>query len=203
MTPHPGIAALILAAGRSTRMGPSNKLLADVRGRPLLRHVAEAALASRARPVLVVVGHQAAAVKGALAALDVIFVDNPAYAAGLSTSLRAGVRALPPASAGVLVLLGDMPQITSAHIDALIAAFGPAAIVVPTHGGKRGNPVLWPAARFGELLGMEGDAGAKPLLAAHAGSIIKVELGSDAIFADVDTPEALGRLSSEVRGRSA
>jgi molybdenum cofactor cytidylyltransferase len=203
MTTQAAIAALVLAAGRSTRMGSSNKLLADVRGRPLLRYVVEAALASRARPVLVVVGHQAAAVKGALAALDVTIVDNPAYVAGLSTSLRAGVRALPATSAGVLVLLGDMPQITSAHIDALIAAFAPGAIVVPTHMGKRGNPVLWPAARFGELLLVEGDAGAKPLLAAHAGSIIKVELGSDAIFADVDTPEALGRLSAEVRERSA
>jgi molybdenum cofactor cytidylyltransferase len=203
MTPDPRIAAVILAAGRSTRMGPSNKLLADVGGRPLLRHVAEAAIASRARPVLVVVGHQAAAVKGALAALSVTFVDNPEYAAGLSTSLRAGVRALPLASAGVLVLLGDMPQITSVHIDALIAAFAPGVIVVPVHRGMRGNPVLWPAARFGELLLVEGDAGAKPLLAAHAGSIAKVELGSDAIFADIDTPEALGRLSSEVRRGSA
>src|SRR5262249_60603356 len=86
MTPQPRIAAIILAAGRSTRMGPSNKLLADVCGRPLLRHVAEAAIASRARPVLVVVGHQAAAFRGALAALGATFVDNPAHAAALTTS---------------------------------------------------------------------------------------------------------------------
>jgi molybdenum cofactor cytidylyltransferase len=194
MAQDPQIAAIILAAGRSTRMGAQNKLLADVRGLPLLRHVAQAALASRARPVLVVVGHQAAAIRSALAGLPVTFVDNPAYAAGLSGSLQAGIRALAAGCDGTLVLLGDMPQITSVHIDALIAAFAPGAIVVPTHRGRRGNPVLWPAACLGEMLALAGDAGAKQLLAAHATKVRSVDLGSDAIFVDVDTPEALRSL---------
>lgn len=195
MAQDPQIAAVILAAGRSTRMGEQNKLLADVRGLPLLRHVAQAALASRARPVLVVVGHQAAAVRSALAGLAVTFVDNPAYAAGLSSSLQAGIRALAAGCDGMLVLLGDMPQITSAHIDALLAAFAPGAIVVPTHRGRRGNPVLWPAACLREMLALAGDAGAKQLLAAHATKVRSVDLGSDAIFVDVDTPEALRSLT--------
>jgi molybdenum cofactor cytidylyltransferase len=195
MVQPPQIAAVILAAGRSTRMGARNKLLADVGGRPMLRHVAEAALASRARPVLVVVGHQAEAVKNALVGLQVGFVENPGYAAGLSSSLKKGIAALPGDCAGMLVLLGDMPEITSAHLDRLISAFTPGAIVVPTHQGKRGNPVLWPATCLGDMRHLEGDAGAKLLLAAHAEKIISVDLGSQAIFADVDTPEALKRLN--------
>jgi molybdenum cofactor cytidylyltransferase len=195
MVQPPQIAAVILAAGRSTRMGAHNKLLADVRGRPMLRHVAEAALASRARPVLVVVGHQAEMVKSALAGLQVGFVENPEYAAGLSSSLKIGAAALPGDCAGMLVLLGDMPEITSAHIERMISAFTPGAIIVPTHQGKRGNPVLWPAACLGDMRHLEGDAGAKRLLGAHAEKIISVDLGSQAIFADVDTPEALKRLN--------
>ena len=91
MTPEPSIAAVVLAAGRSTRMGAENKLLADIGGKPMVRRVVEAALASRARPVLVVTGHQADGVRAALAGLEVAFVDNPDYAVGLSSSLKAGI----------------------------------------------------------------------------------------------------------------
>jgi molybdenum cofactor cytidylyltransferase len=193
----PHIAAIVLAAGRSTRMGAANKLTADVGGKPMARRVVEAASASAASPVLVVTGHQAADVRAALAGLTVAFVDNPDYAVGLSSSLKAGIRAVPPTADGALVLLGDMPQITAAHLDRLIAAFsaeGGAGIVVPTHQGRRGNPVLWPRACFGEMLQLEGDAGARRLFAAHTGRIREVQLDTDAIFADVDTPEALAQL---------
>jgi molybdenum cofactor cytidylyltransferase len=191
------IAAIVLAAGRSTRMGASNKLLADIGGRPMARVVVETVLASRTRPVLVVTGHQAEAVRAALAGLDVTFVGNPDYAAGLSTSLKAGLHALPLDSAGGLVVLGDMPRITAAHLDEMIAVFergGGTNIVVPVHNGERGNPVLWPAAFFVEMLALEGDAGARSLLATHAGRVREVDLGVDAIFADIDTPEALAAL---------
>jgi molybdenum cofactor cytidylyltransferase len=194
VTPEPSIAAILLAAGRSTRMGGPNKLLADIGGKPMLRRVVEAALASRARPILVVTGHQAESVQAALAALDVTFVDNPDYAAGLSSSLRAGIGAVPGDCDGVLVLLGDMPRIRSAHLDRLIAAFAaePAAtIVLPTNAGRRGNPVLWPSDCFAEMLQLDGDAGAKRLLAVHADRVREVDLGTDAIFADIDTPAAL------------
>jgi molybdenum cofactor cytidylyltransferase len=191
---EPSIAAIVLAAGRSTRMGAENKLLADLGGKPMVRRVVEAALASRARPVLAVTGHQAASVVAALAGLDVIFVANPDYASGLSSSLKAGIAAVPAACDAALILLGDMPQITGAHLDRLIAAFAAeerAAIIVPAHEGKRGNPVLWPRARFAEMLQLEGDAGARRLLSTHAGHVREVDLGTDAVFADVDTPEAL------------
>ena len=98
MTESPDIAAIVLAAGRSTRMGAANKLTADIGGKPMVRCVVEAALASAASPVLVVTGHQAADVRAALAGLAVAFVDNPDYAAGLSTSLKAGIAAVPDAA---------------------------------------------------------------------------------------------------------
>ena len=188
----PRIAAVILAAGRSTRMGPANKLLADLNGKQLVRWVAEAALASH-RPVLAVTGHQAAEVKAALAGLDVALVDNPDYATGLASSLKAGIRALPQTVDGALVLLGDMPRITAAHIDRLIAASASGKIVVPAHEGRRGNPVLWPARFFLALVALEGDAGAKRLLTAHAADVHEVDLASDAIFLDIDTPDALAQ----------
>jgi molybdenum cofactor cytidylyltransferase len=197
VTTEPNIAAIVLAAGRSTRMGEANKLLADIGGTPMVRGVVEAALASKARPILVVTGHQAASVRAALGGLDVTFVDNPDYAVGLSSSLKAGIRAVPGDCDGALVLLGDMPRITAAHLDNLIAAFRaePGSVIsVPTHDGRRGNPVLWPRAHFAEMLQLEGDAGAKRLLAAHADDVREVDLGTDAIFADVDTPEALAEV---------
>jgi molybdenum cofactor cytidylyltransferase len=206
LTESPDIAAVVLAAGRSTRMGAANKLTADIDGKPMVRRVVEAALASAASPVLVVTGHQAADVRAALAGLAVAFVDNPDYAAGLSTSLKAGVAAVPDAARGAVVLLGDMPRITPAHLDRLIAAFAAAegaAIIVPTHAGRRGNPVVWSRAYFAEMLQLEGDAGAKRLMAAHASHVREVDLGTDAIFVDVDTPEALAEIRQKGSDPSA
>ena len=194
MSDPPSIAAIVLAAGRSTRMGAGNKLVADIAGTPMVRHVVEAALGSRARPVIVVVGHQADAVRAALAGLDVAIVDNPDFATGLASSLKAGICALASDCAGALILLGDMPLIAPTHLNRLIAAFAPGAIVVPTNQGKRGNPVLWSATHFAQMLQLDGDAGARRLMAAHADQVREIDLGTDAIFADVDTPDALAKL---------
>jgi molybdenum cofactor cytidylyltransferase len=191
---QPQIAAILLAAGRSTRMGSANKLLADVGGKPMVRVAAEAALASRARPVLVVTGHQVGDVQAALAGLDLAFAANPDFAKGLSTSLKAGIAAVPAACDGALVLLGDMPQIGASHLDRLIEAFAPGAVVVPVHEGRQGNPVLWPRDFFPELLRLDGDAGAKGLIAAHRAAVREVEMGTAAIFADVDTLDELQRM---------
>ena len=190
---EPDIAAIVLAAGRSTRMGAQNKLLADIGGKPMVRRVVEAVLGSAARPVLVVTGHQQADVRAELTELDLSFVANPDFASGLSSSLKAGVRAVSDECAGALVLLGDMPQIEAAHLDRLIAAFVPGAIVVPVHEGRQGNPVLWPRSYFPELLQLEGDAGAKRLIAGHREQVREVDLGTPGIFADIDTPEDLVR----------
>jgi molybdenum cofactor cytidylyltransferase len=198
----PRIAAIVLAAGRSTRMGAENKLLADLGGRPMVRVVAEAALASRARPIVVVTGHQEDRVRAALAGLDLAFVANPDFAQGLSTSLRAGIAAVPAACDGALVLLGDMPRIEASHIDRLIGAFAPGAIVVPVHEGRQGNPVLWPRSLFAEIMQLEGDAGAKGRIAAHRDEVREVEMGTNAIFADVDTPDEMRRLREGRSGQS-
>ena len=192
----PRIAALVLAAGRSTRMGPENKLLADVAGTPIVRRVVETALRSAARPVHVVIGHQADSVRAALAGLDVTFVANAHYADGLSASLRTGLAGLPPEIDGAIVILGDMPEIAPGLIDRLIAAFEPKesrGIVVPVSGGKRGNPVLWGRAYFAGMADVTGDTGAKHLLGMHAAEI--VEIAADAaIHTDIDTPDALAAL---------
>ena len=196
----PHIAAIVLAAGRSTRMGAENKLLADIGGKPMVRVVVEAALASAARPVLVVTGHQQPQVRAGLAGLDVSLIANPNYASGLSGSLKAGVRAVPDECTGALVLLGDMPKIGPENLDRLIAAFGPGAIVVPVHHGRQGNPVLWPRSCFPELLQLEGDAGAKRLIAAHQQQVREVEMRTTGMFADVDTAEDLQQLRERKAG---
>jgi len=141
----PKIGAIVLAAGMSSRMG-TNKLLMDVNGKKMVRHTVEAARASHAEPIIVVTGHGESDVKAALAGLDVQFVNNPDFAKGLSASLKCGLNALPEDCDGALVLLGDMPGVSAALFDRLIAAFDPSesrAICVATRHGKRGNPVLW------------------------------------------------------------
>ncbi len=200
VSPDRSVAAVILAAGRGTRMGGA-KLIAPVDGEPMVRRVARAALASKARPVIVVTGDRAAEVEAALAGLPVAFAHNPDFGSGMSTSLRAGIAAAASAGAdAALVLHGDMPLVTGAHLDAIVSSFGSAsrdAIVVPTCERKRGNPVLWPRRFFDEIAALTGDVGARALLDRHADEIELVALDDPAILTDVDTPEAL----SALRGR--
>lgn len=185
----PKVAALVLAAGRSTRMGGTNKLLAEVDGVPMLLRVTNAALASRATSVTVVLGHEAEQAEALLAGRKISLVRNADYAQGLSTSLRAGIQALPPDTDAAIVLLADMPRISAAHVDRLIDAFDARqpSIVVPQHAGRRGNPILWPREFFPRMLTVSGDKGARDLLAEHAVRIRTLEM-DDAIHADVDTP---------------
>jgi molybdenum cofactor cytidylyltransferase len=190
----PRIAALVLAAGRGTRMGGTNKLLAEVRGKPIVRHAVEAALASRARPVIVVTGHEGDRVAAALAGLDVLTVHNPRFAEGLASSLKTGLVALPSETDAVAVALGDMPEVTGALIDKLAAAIDPARgalIAVPTRGGRRGNPVIWSRRLFDELGRIEGDVGARHLIAQHGEAVAEVPVEDEAAFLDIDTPAAL------------
>jgi len=191
------VAAIVLAGGRGTRMGPENKLLADFKQKPIVRYAAEAALASKTRPVIVVTGHQADGVAGALKGLEISFVHNPRFAEGLSTSLRAGLAALPPETDAVAVVLGDMPEVSGALIDRLAGAIDPARgalIAVPTRNGKRGNPVVWSRRLFDDLARLEGDVGARHLIGLHADAAVEVPVDDEALFVDVDTPEALALL---------
>jgi molybdenum cofactor cytidylyltransferase len=197
------IAAVILAAGRSTRMGGPNKLLAEIGGRPLVRIAAEQALASRARPVIVVTGHQHDKVEAALEGLDVQRVHNPDFADGLSTSVKAGLAAVPEDVDGAIVCLGDMPQVTASLIDKLLAAFDPergALVVVPSIDGQRGNPVIWARRFFPELMALDGDIGARQLIGRYPEAVAEVPLTDSAALIDVDTPEALDRVKAELEG---
>ncbi|MGE0715095.1 MAG: NTP transferase domain-containing protein [Alphaproteobacteria bacterium] len=194
----PRIAALVLAAGQSRRMGAANKLLLPVDGAPMVLRTLDAVLASKARPVVVVTGHQRDVVAAAVAQRPVAVVHNPDYADGLSTSVKAGIAALPPDIDGVLICLGDMPRIGAAALDRLIAAFNPVegrAICVPTAGGKRGNPILWAKRFLPEMAALTGDVGARHLVAAHADEVAEVEVGDTGVLIDVDTPEAHAALA--------
>ena len=201
----PRLAALVLAAGRSTRMGGANKLLAEVGGRPMVRHVLDQVLASQAAAVIVVTGHEReeieAALLGAPGGDRWQLVYNPDFAAGLSTSLHRGLAALADEVDGALVCLADMPQVTAAVIDRLIAAFDPLegrAICVPTWGGKRGNPVLLARRYFAEVQAISGDVGARALIGEHVEAVAEVAMDDLAqgsgVLVDVDTPDALSAL---------
>ncbi|MEW9310216.1 NTP transferase domain-containing protein [Labrys neptuniae] len=193
----PHVAAIVLAAGRSTRMGGSNKLLEDYAGKPLVRHAVEAALASKAGSVTVVTGHQQAEVRDALAGLAVSFVHNPDFAEGLSTSVRAGIAALPAECDAALIALGDMPLVDAALLDRLISAFEPdkgALIVLPVTERQRGNPVIWARRFFDELQAIEGDAGGRQILKANGDAVVEIPVSSSAASFDVDTREALAQL---------
>ncbi|PWC83656.1 molybdopterin-binding/glycosyltransferase family 2 protein [Azospirillum sp. TSO5] len=197
----PRVTALVLAAGRSSRMGPTNKLLAEVNGAPLVARAVDAALASQAANVIVVTGHQGESVARALADRPVTFVHNPAFAEGLSSSLRAGLAAVPSESDAVVVCLGDMPRVASAVIDRLIAAYSPVegrAICIPTTHGKQGNPVLWDRAFFTDMAALTGDAGAKRLIGQHADRLCEVPVDDAGILYDVDTPDLLARFTETV-----
>jgi molybdenum cofactor cytidylyltransferase len=192
-SPRPKVAALLLAAGSSRRMGGPNKLVATIGGRPLVRIAAEAAVASAADSLTVVTGHQAGEIEAALKGLQATIVHNPDHANGLSTSLRAGLARIPSDADAIVVLLGDMPGVTAAMIDREIDAFNPAKgaeIVVPSHVGQRGSPVLWSRRFFGELAAVEGDKGGRDVISAHRDVVAWIDLGP-ATALDVDTPEAL------------
>ncbi len=198
----PRIAALVLAAGQSRRMGTLNKLLISIDGTPMVRHVVDTARASQIGPIVVVTGHESERVEKALQDLPVTFVHNPNYSEGLSTSLKRGLAALPPDIDAVLVCLGDMPRVATQDIDRLIAALNPLegrAICVPTRRGKRGNPVLWASRFIPEMQDASGDVGARHLLAAHPELVAEIEMESDGILTDIDTPQALARLAASAK----
>jgi molybdenum cofactor cytidylyltransferase len=185
------------------RMGVGG-LLTEIPSRPLPRARAtpQAVRDAGLAPIVVVTGHQQEQVQAALAGLPVRFVHNPDYAQGLSTSLKAGLSALTEDVDAVLVGLGDMPRVGAADIERLVDAFNPVegrAIIVPTRNGKRGNPVLWAKRFVPEMRQVEGDVGARALIAAYPEAVSEIEMASDGVLTDIDTPQALAKLASSAR----
>jgi molybdenum cofactor cytidylyltransferase len=150
---------------------------------------------------VVVTGHERERVEAALSGLPVKFAHNPDYAQGLGSSLRTGIAALPPEADGAVVCLGDMPQVDAALIDKLIAAFDPergALVVMPSIEGRRGNPVLWSRRFFPDLMQIQGDIGARHLIGNYAEAVVEVPVAGEAALTDVDTPESLLAVKTEI-----
>jgi molybdenum cofactor cytidylyltransferase len=199
------VAAVILAAGKASRMGEggAHKLLAEFDGEPLVRRAAETALSADSASVIVVTGHRRSEIEAALSGLNVIAIDNPDYASGMASSLISGFSASQARDAdGVLVMLADMPGVTAGDLDALISAFRSAsgrAIVRAVSRGKRGNPVILPRSLGDAVMRLEGDVGARHIIETSGLPVIDVDIG-DAAHLDVDTPEAVLAAGGILRG---
>lgn len=185
--------AIILAAGLSRRMG-SNKLLAEFGGKPLVAHVADAVEAAGLPSPIVVVGHEAAYVRAALANRRAAFVTAADHIEGMSRSLAAGLAAVPAAWEAAIICLGDMPLVSSALLRRLAEQASRSAIIVPAFNGKRGNPVLWGRDYFGDLASLQGDMGARTLFERYSDRIKFEPWHDDSIRRDVDSPAALDEL---------
>ena len=200
---RPVIAALLLAAGASSRMRGADKLLEPIEGTPILRHVADMLLRSGADQVCCVVRPEDDDRRAALQALDVKVVSNPRAAEGMATSIAAGVTALPGNVDAVLIMLGDMPDVSSDDINRLIAAFDPdedrSIVRSTTQTGNAGHPVLFGRRFFEALTALDGDRGARTIIAEHPEFVVDVVLNGEAAAVDLDTPEAWAKW----RARSA
>jgi molybdenum cofactor cytidylyltransferase len=188
------ITAVVLAAGKSTRMGVVNKLLLEIDGCSMVEHVIKALEDSNANEIIVVTGYQDEHIRAALKGHDIRFVFNPEYASGLSTSLVTGLNALGHEVDGVLMCLGDMPRVTADNINQLVDAFNPDAgdeICVPVYQGKRGNPVLWSRRFFSEMSEVHGDVGAKHLIGEYEESVCEVMMAEAGVLIDFDTQQAV------------
>jgi len=197
-TARPRVAALVLAAGQSSRMAPRHKLLTEgPDGRSMLARTVDHVLASQARPVIVVTGHREPEIRAALAGRAVRFVHAPRHAEGLAESLKSGLAALPDDAAAFLVCLGDMPLVAPRALDQLIAAYDPdegRGIIVPTHDGQAGNPVLWDRRYVEEMMELSGDTGARGLLKRHMDAVAEIAVADDGVLRDFDTEASLAEL---------
>ena len=186
------VAGIVLAAGSATRMG-RNKLLLPVGGEPLVRRVARAAVEAGLAPVLVVTGHEAGRVRAALEGVPHEPVPNPRHALGMSTSLDAGIAAVPGDAAAAVVLLADMPFVGPAMIRAVVARHGAGArIATARYAGVPAPPTLYDRALFPELRGGEGEGRGREVVRRHAEEVAWVDFPAAAL-ADVDEAEDLER----------
>ena len=201
------LVGIVLAAGQSSRMGPNNKLLVEFAGKPLVRHVTEVMLDAGLDDITVVIGHQADQVAAALAGLPIHLLFNADFAAGQGHSVAAGVGALDGAVTDVLIALGDMPLISAEMVQNLVASHlacedHQRRITLPSHDGKRGNPVIWGGAFFPELKHLCGDAGGRQVLENHLAAYNPVEISSSAMLRDIDTPADLQALNAGKSGNT-
>ena len=193
------IAAVVLAAGLSRRMGQA-KLLMPVGGRAIVRYVVESVLAGGVDLVWVVTGPDVEPIEAALAGLEAQIAVNPAPEEGQASSLRAGIAALPASVDAVLIALGDQPSLAPSIIPALLAArrTSPKLIVAPRYRDGQGNPVLFKREIFPELLRLTGDQGARPIIQKEPARVEWVDLDLP-MPPDVDTPDDYEKIRANLR----
>jgi molybdenum cofactor cytidylyltransferase len=202
------IAAVVPAAGLSRRMG-TQKLLLPFGNTTIIGHVVDELLRSRVGEVYVVVGHQAERVEAALSGYPlgggVSIVVNPDYAQGMLSSVRCGLRALPPQCEAILLALGDQPAITAELVDAIVEAFctGRHRIVVPVHAGRRGHPLLFSADYHPEILTKYDNQGLRGLLGAHSTDVFELLVSTAAVLSDIDYPEDYQRERTSLKPDTA
>ena len=196
-SPGQKVAALVLAAGQSRRMRKNNKLLLPYKGKTVISHVLDQVKNAGVSDILVVTGHQRDEVEQAVSSHNVTFVHNDLYAEGMSGSVKLGIASLAEDCDAVIIILGDMPAVSADIIRTIIAAYNPPEghlIVIPTHNGKRGNPILWDREFFADFDRLDGDMGAKILLNDYPEYIREIEINSEAVFLDIDTVTAYEKL---------
>jgi molybdenum cofactor cytidylyltransferase len=183
------VSAVLLAGGASRRMGrPKQLLLVD--GQPMLVRVVDAALKAGLAQVIVVLGADSGEIAGTLKDRPVTIVANPDWEEGMASSLRAGLASVDDRSGAALFIPADMPRLSPVVMRAIVSHFQALGkhIVIPTYGGRRGNPVLVARALFPELMALRGDVGGRAIFAAHTSDIAEVEISDEGILFDVDTP---------------
>jgi molybdenum cofactor cytidylyltransferase len=185
------ITAIVPAAGMSTRMG-QNKLLLTYKGKSLIAHAVDTLLASAIDSIVVVLGYEAEKVRQQVGGKPVTLVENPSYRDGMSTSIRAGLQALPCQSNAVMIYLADQPLLEPEDVNRLIRAFAEArnnnkSIVVPFFHGQRGNPVIIDSSYREAILGVRGDVGCKRIIERNPDSVFTVEMETDHVVRDVDS----------------
>lgn len=184
------IAAIVLAAGRAQRFGACKQLV-QLNGKPLLQHALDALRASNVDDIIVVLGAHADEIKREIHFERERVIVNADYADGMSTSIQAGLRAIDADAA--LIVLGDQPFVSPRTIDLLIDEHRRtrAGFVIPTHEGRRGNPVLVDRSLFAELMKLRGDVGCRAIFADYAAAIVSIETDDRGILTDIDTPDDL------------
>lgn len=192
------VSAIILAAGQSTRMGADNKLLLPFGESSIVETIVDAVTGAGVAETVVVLGHEAERVRERLAGKPARLVDNPRYAEGMGSTVKAGLRAASPTMEGYMICLTDLPLVQSTELDRLIAAFAEAdgePIVLPFYRGQRGNPVLFPRRYREEVLNGRGPvAGCRGIVKRHPEAVLEVEMETDHVVCDIDTPEDYRRL---------
>lgn len=184
------VGAIVLAAGASTRMG-EQKLLMSFARTTVIAHIVRELQAAQVAAVHIVTGFEPERIQKALAGKDLVFAHNPDYTRGMLSSIRTGLESAPAEWTAALIALGDQPLVQAAHVRALIDAHAGDAdrIFAPGHAGRRGHPLLLPRRYWPEALTQYDDTGLRGLLTAHAAELTVLDLATDDVLTDMDTPE--------------